>query len=178
MINFEKTELNRIDENTFKLIGSDWMLITAGTKDSFNMMTASWGGLGVLWNKPVSYIFVRPTRYTYEFLEKNKSYSLSFFDEKYRKALSLCGSKSGRDTDKVKESGLTPVVSENGIVHFDEAKLVLECTKLYFQDIDPAHFLDSSIDRLYNNDYHRMYIGEITKIIRKPDSGVYPLDHV
>ncbi len=166
MINYAKTELNRIDENVFKLIGSDWMLITAGSEKSFNTMTASWGGLGVLWNKPVSYIFIRPQRYTYEFMEKNKSYSLSFFDEKYRKALNLCGTKSGRDCDKVKESGLTPVVSENGVVHFAEAKLVLECSKLYYQDIDPSHFLDPSINGIYNNDYHRMYIGSITDIIK------------
>ena len=166
MINFAKTDLHRIDENVFKLIGSDWMLLTAGMGKSFNMMTASWGGMGVLWNKPVTYIFVRPTRYTYEFIEKNKTYSLSFFDEKYRKALNLCGTKSGRDIDKVKESGLTPVVSENGIVHFKEAKLVLECTKLYYQDIDPAHFLDPAINKLYDNDYHRMYIGQIIKIIK------------
>lgn len=167
MINFSKTDLHRIDENTFKLIGSDWMLITSGTRGSFNTMTASWGGLGVLWNKPVSYIFVRPTRYTYEFLERNKTYSLSFFDEKYRRALSICGSKSGRDTDKVREAGLTPVVSESGIVHFGEAKLVLECTKLYYDDIEPSHFLSPEIDKMYENDYHRMYIGEITGIIKK-----------
>ncbi len=167
MIKYSETDLNKIDENIFKLIGSDWMLITAGTEDSFNTMTASWGGLGVLWNKPVSYIFVRPQRYTYEFLEKNKSYSLSFFDEKYRKALSLCGSKSGRDLDKVKEAGLTPVVSDDGIVHFAEAKLVLECSKLYYQDIDPSHFLDKAIEQFYNKDYHRMYIGEIKNIIKK-----------
>jgi len=123
--------------------------------------------MGVLWNKPVTYIFVRPQRYTYEFLEKNKSYSLSFFDEKYRKALTICGSKSGRDIDKVKEAGLTPVVSDNGIVHFSEAKLVVECSKLYYQDIDPSHFLDKSINELYDNDYHRMYIGEITGIVKK-----------
>lgn len=166
MIKFAETDLNRIDESVFKLIGSDWMLITSGTKDSYNTMTASWGGMGVLWNKPVSYIFVRPQRYTYEFLERNKAYSLSFFDEKYRKALTLCGSKSGRDIDKVKEAGLTPVTSEKGIVHFAEAKLVLECSKLYYQDIDPANFLDPSINSMYNNDYHRMYIGEITKIIK------------
>lgn len=167
MLKFEKTDLGRIDENVFKLIGSDWMLITAGEKDSFNTMTASWGGMGVLWNKPVSYIFVRPTRYTYEFLEKNKSFSLSFFDETHRKALSVCGTKSGRDTDKVKEAGLTPVVSENGIVHFDEAKLVLECSKIYYQDIDSSNFLDPVIEGFYNKDYHRMYIGEITNIIKK-----------
>ncbi len=174
MIKYEKTQLNKIDENPFKLIGSDWMLITAGDKKSFNTMTASWGGVGVLWNKPVSYIFVRPTRYTYEFIEKSKGYSLSFFDEKYRKALSICGTKSGRDTDKVKEAGLTPVVSDTGIVHFDEAKLVLECSKLYFQDIDPANFLDPSINSLYDNDYHRMYIGEITGIIKGVDGMAFP----
>ncbi|HNX24854.1 MAG TPA: flavin reductase family protein [Spirochaetota bacterium] len=167
MLNYSKTDLNMIDENVFKLIGSDWMLITSGTKDSFNTMTASWGGFGVLWNKPVSYIFVRPQRYTYEFLERNKSYSLSFFDEKYRKALTICGSKSGRDIDKVSEAGLTPVMSDNGIVHFAEAKLVVECSKLYYQDIDPSQFLDNSINKLYDNDYHRMYIGEITGIIKK-----------
>ncbi len=178
MIKYEKTQLNRIDENVFKLIGSDWMLITAGTKDSFNTMTASWGGLGVLWNKPVSYIFVRPTRYTYEFLENSGTYSISFFNEKYRNALSICGSKSGRDIDKVKEAGLTPVVSENGIVYFDEAKLVLECTKLYYQDIDPSHFLDPKINELYNNDYHRMYIGEITGIKKMIESGDYPQTHI
>ncbi len=167
MIKFFETDLNKIDENVFKLIGTDWMLITAGTKDSFNTMTASWGGMGVLWNKPVTYIFVRPQRYTYEFLEREKSYSLSFFDEKYRKALTLCGSKSGRDIDKVREAALTPVVSENGIVYFAEAKLVVECSKMYYQDIDPANFLDPSINGMYNNDYHRMYIGQITKIIKK-----------
>jgi len=167
MIKFSETDLNMIDENVFKLIGSDWMLITSGTEDSYNTMTASWGGMGVLWNKPVSYIFIRPQRYTYEFLEKNKTYSLSFFDEKYRKALNICGTKSGRDLDKVKEAGLTPAVSENGLVHFSEAKLVLECSKMYYQDINPANFLDPSINAIYNNDYHRMYIGEITKIIKK-----------
>lgn len=167
MIKYEKTDLHKIEENPFKLIGSDWMLITAGDENLFNTMTASWGGVGVLWNKPVSYIFVRPSRYTYEFLEKNKTFSLSFFDEKYRKALSICGSKSGRDTDKVKEAGLTPVVSESGIVHFSEAKLVIECTKLYYQDIDPSNFLDPAIEGFYNDDYHRMYIGEITQIITK-----------
>jgi len=178
MIKYEKTDLHKVDENVFKLIGSDWMLITAGTADSFNTMTASWGGLGVLWNRPVSYIFVRPARYTYEFMEKNKTFSLSFFEEKHRKALSICGTKSGRDTDKVKEAGLTPVVSEAGIVHFDEAKLVLECTKLCYQDIDPANFLDPSIKSLYDNDYHRFYIGEITAVIKKMEAAAYPQTHV
>lgn len=156
-----------IDENIFKLIGEDWMLITSGNKDSFNTMTASWGGMGILWNRPVSYIFVRPTRYTYEFIEKDNGYTLSFFNGRYRKALTLCGSTSGRDTDKVAEAGLTPEETESGAISFKEARLVLECRKLYFQDIDPAHLIDSSIEKMYNNDYHRMYIGEITAIRKR-----------
>lgn len=167
MIDFKTTDLHKIDENTFKLIGSDWMLITSGNLQSYNTMTASWGGLGVLWNKPVSYIFIRPTRYTYEFVEKNSTYTLSFFSEKYRKALTLCGSKSGRDIDKAKAAGITPEETGNGTVFFTEARLILECRKLYFQDINPSHFLDSSINKLYDNDYHRMYIGEITGISKK-----------
>jgi len=167
MTDFKKPDLNMIDENVFKLIGEDWMLITSGNKDSFNTMTASWGGMGILWNRPVSYIFVRPTRYTYEFIEKNNGYTLSFFSERYRKALTLCGSTSGRDTDKIAEAGLTPQETESGEISFKEARLVLECRKLYFQDIDPAHFIDSSIEKMYDNDYHRMYIGEITGIRKR-----------
>jgi flavin reductase (DIM6/NTAB) family NADH-FMN oxidoreductase RutF len=163
----KKPDLNLIDESVFKLIGDDWMLVTSGSINSFNTMTASWGGMGILWNKPVSYIFIRPTRYTYEFLEKNETYTLSFFSEKYRKALSLCGSKSGRDIDKVKETGLTPEETGKGMVAFKEAKLVLECRKLYFQDIDPANFLEASINKMYDNDYHRMYIGEIMGIKKR-----------
>lgn len=167
MTDFKKPDLNMIDENVFKLIGEDWMLITSGNKDSFNTMTASWGGMGILWNRPVSYIFVRPTRYTYEFIEKSNGYTLSFFSERYRKALTLCGSTSGRDTDKIAEAGLTPQETESGEISFKEARLVLKCRKLYFQDIDPAHFIDSSIEKMYDNDYHRMYIGEITGIRKR-----------
>jgi flavin reductase (DIM6/NTAB) family NADH-FMN oxidoreductase RutF len=164
---FKKPDLTMIDENIFKLIGEDWMLVTSGNISSFNTMTASWGGMGVLWNKPVSYIFIRPTRYTYGFIEKNNTYTLSFFSEKYRKALTLCGTKSGRDIDKAKEAGITPEEAESGTVYFKEARLAFECRKLYFQDIDPSHFLDSSIEKMYDNDYHRMYVGEITGIRKK-----------
>ncbi len=165
MTGFKKPDLNIFDENIFKLIGEDWMLITSGNINSFNTMTASWGGMGILWNKPVSYIFIRPTRHTYGFIEKNNSYTLSFFSEKYRKALTLCGTKSGRDINKAKEAGLTPEETEGGTVYFKEARLVFACRKLYFHDIDPSHFLDGSIQKMYNNDYHRMYVGEITGII-------------
>lgn len=158
-----------LKDNPFKLVGSDWMLITAGTPDSFNTMTASWGGFGVLWNKNIAWCVVRPTRYTYGFMEKAESFSLSFFTEDYRKALSLCGSKSGRDIDKAAAAGLTPTPGKlEGTTTFEQARLVIECRKLYYQDIDPAHFLDASIDRNYpEKDYHRMYIGEIINCLIK-----------
>lgn len=154
-----------IEKNVFTQIGDQWTLITAGTREKCNTMTASWGGLGVLWNKNVATIYIRPQRYTYEFLEANDTFTLSFFGADYRKALALCGSKSGRDLDKVAECGFTVETAGNGAPYFTEAELVLVCKKLYYQDIDPAHFLDPSIANNYNNDYHRMYIGEITEVL-------------
>ena len=168
MKKFKEIKPSEIGENAFKLIGTDWMLITAGSTSSFNAMTASWGGIGVLWHKNVCTIYVRPQRYTYEFLEKNDNFTLSFFSEKYKDALKLCGSKSGRDSDKIKEAGITPVETENGSVFFQEASLVIECRKIYYLDIDPENFIDPSIAENYpNKDYHRMYIGEILNCLRK-----------
>lgn len=164
MAEFVEILPEKLDESAFKLIGSDWMLITAGRMDSFNTMTASWGGLGVLWNKNVCYCVIRPQRYTHEFMEKSQYFTLSFFDRDYRKALEICGTKSGRDVDKVKETGLTPVRAGCGAVYFDEARIVMECRKIYFQDINPANFVDRTIaDNYPDEDYHRMYVGEIMK---------------
>jgi flavin reductase (DIM6/NTAB) family NADH-FMN oxidoreductase RutF len=158
-----KVSADELKDNVFKLIGADWMLITAGNVNSYNTMTASWGAMGVLWNKNVCFCFIRPARHTRLFVEKNKSFTLSFFDEKYRNALNLCGTISGRDSDKAKEAGITPVESPSGSVCFSEARLVIECKKIYFQDIDYANFLDESIGANYpKKDYHRMYVGEIT----------------
>jgi flavin reductase (DIM6/NTAB) family NADH-FMN oxidoreductase RutF len=162
---FTETKPELLTDNPFKLIGADWMLITAGSPDSYNTMTASWGGLGVLWERKVCYIFIRPTRHTYAFIERSQDFTISFFEEKYRSALQFCGSHSGRDTDKIKGAGLTPV-KEGGVVYFEEARLVLECRKLYFQDISPECFLDPKIDGMYPmKDYHRMYVGEIRKCL-------------
>jgi len=156
-----------ITDNAFKLIGKDWMLITSGIPGSFNSMTASWGGLGVLWEQPVAFCFVRPTRYTYEFMERSPKFSLSFFEERYRKALTFCGSHSGRDTDKIAGSGLTPRIDGTSI-YFAEARLVLLCRKIYFQDISPDCFLDPKTHDLYpQKDYHRMYVGQIEKCLIK-----------
>lgn len=157
-------EPERVSENPFQLIGSDWMLITAGNLQKFNTMTASWGGMGILWNKKVCFCLVRPSRYTYNFIEEAQSFTLSFFEEKYRKALAFCGSRSGREVDKIAATGLTPVEGSQGTVYFQEARLVMECRKIYYQDLEPGNFLDSGIEKNYNgNDYHRLYVGEITE---------------
>jgi flavin reductase (DIM6/NTAB) family NADH-FMN oxidoreductase RutF len=157
-----------LKDNVFKLIDRDWMLVTAGSLKSWNTMTASWGGLGVLWNKPVAFAFVRPTRHTYGFMEKADKFTLSFFPEKHREALLFCGTKSGRDCDKAKETGLVPVAPAPGAVSFEEARLVLVCRKLYTTDIDPARFLHPKLDRNYpKKDYHRLYIGEVVRCLAR-----------
>jgi len=159
----KKVKLDKITEHPFTVIDKDWMLIAAGPSEAYNMMTASWGGLGTLWNKSVCYVFIRPTRLTYKFMENNSTFSINFFEEKYRKVLNLCGSKSGRDINKMFLPELT-VTTENGTVYFNEARLVLICKKLYYQDIDPKYFIEPDLDKNYvNKDYHRMYIGEIVQ---------------
>ena len=165
MEGFKLIKADEIQDNPFKLIGNDWMLITAGPPDNYNTMTASWGGMGVLWNKNVCFIFVRPSRYTYEFMEKNQTFSLSFFTEEWRNALNICGTKSGRNINKAKETGLEPVPGNHHTTGFAQAKLIIECRKLYFQDLIPEQFLDSSINKCYiGGDYHRVYVGEILAI--------------
>ena len=153
----------KLTDNVFKLIGKDWMLITAGTEGHFNTMTASWGGLGVLWHKPVSTVYIRPTRYTDGFMKKNPIFTLSFFEEKYRGMLEVCGTISGRDKDKVSIAGLHGVELPDGGISFDEARLAIRCRKLYEDTLNPEHFLDTSIEKNYpKRDYHNIYIGEIT----------------
>lgn len=157
-----------ITENTFKLIGSDWGLVTAGSREKSNTMTVSWGGAGIMWNKPVSFIFIRPQRYTFEFLEKNGCFTLSFFDESYRDALRLCGTKSGRELDKAQAAGLTTVYTDEGVPYFAEAKLVLVCRKLYAQSLNADCVIASEVLGNYNpDDWHKMYISEITAVLQK-----------
>lgn len=159
---FTEIKPEEIKDNTFKLIGSDYMLITAGNLKSYNTMTASWGGLGVLWNKNIAVCFVRPHRYTYQFMESTDNFTLSFFEQKYKGVLDYCGSKSGRDVNKALECKLTAIESTLKGVFFSQARLVLECKKIYFQDLQESNFLDKSIAHNYpKKDFHRMYIGEI-----------------
>ena len=166
MANFKKISAEEITENPFKLIGSDWALVTSGSKDSFNTMTVSWGGVGIMWGKPCAFTFIRPQRHTFGFTENNEYYTMSFFDEKFRKALQFCGSKSGRDYDKVKETGLTPAFTEDGVPYFEEAKLVLVCKKAYSQFLTEDCFEDkANVSKWYEQkDFHKMYISEIQSI--------------
>ena len=126
--NMKKTELKTLaNENAFDLIGKEWMLVTAGNKEKFNTMTASWGGIGWLWNRPVAFVFIRPERYTHDFIERESRLTLSFYKEEFRGILHFCGTKSGRDVDKVKETGLKPVALESGAMTFEQARLTLDC---------------------------------------------------
>ena len=164
---FKKVTWEALKENPIKLIGKDWMLVGAGNVEKgFNMMTASWGGVGWLWEKPVGFIFVRPQRYTHEFTEREGYYTMTFYDEKYRDVLKKMGSVSGRNFDKIKESGLTPFTTENGSIGFKEARIIVECKKLYAGKILEGAFTDPQLAaRIYpNKDFHSMYIGEIVNV--------------
>lgn len=168
----KKTDIKTLAaEDAFTLIGKEWMLITAGTPDHYNTMTASWGGIGWLWNKPVAFIFVRPERHTYGFLEDNEHLTLSFLgnDKAMRDAYTFCGSKSGRDFDKAKETGLTPEATEHGAVTFKQARLVLEGRKLFRSEFANEQFLDKEVLSRWYNDLpggglHTMYVVEIENV--------------
>ena len=162
-----KINPKEIKENIISLFDDNWSLITAGDEKGYNTMTASWGGIGELWNKDVCFIFIRPQRYTYEFVEKNDLFTVSFYGKEYKKALSFCGTKSGRDYDKAKETGLTPLFID-GTVSFEEGKLTLVCRKIAVQDMKPDGFVDKTIDNNYKDgDYHRIYVGEIIACYEK-----------
>ena len=166
MNEFKTISPYELEGNPFQMIDKQWMLITAGNEEKVNTMTASWGGLGILWRKPVNFAFVRPTRYTYEFTEREEYYSLCFFSEEYRDALKLCGTVSGRDRDKIAECHLTTRYDAEA-PYFDEAETVMICRKMAAQDIDPAGFIDPAVEDCYNNDYHRVYTGEIIRVLTR-----------
>ena len=166
----QKIDPKDLKDNVFSLIGERWALITAGTRERCNTMTASWGGLGVLWNKPVATVYIRPQRYTYRFAEETGYFTLTFFGAgEYREALALCGSKSGRDMDKFSAAGLTVGEAACGAPYVAEGELVLVCRKLYRQEMTGECFLDHSlIEKNYlQKDFHTMYVGEIVEAYRR-----------
>lgn len=156
---------DKIPGNIIKMLRDDWMLITAGNDQQFNMMTAGWGGLGMMFGKPVAFCFIAPTRFTYQLMEKGDTYTLSFYTETYRDALKVCGSKSGKDTDKVKASGLTPLTTPNGSKAFSEAWMIIECSKTVAQSITPEAITDPKLKEEWSTkQLYKMFIGEIVNV--------------
>ncbi len=145
-----------------------WLLLTSGdfAQGHFNTMTVAWGSIGVMWNRPFVQVVVRPTRYTYQLMEQYSAFTLCAFSNEYRGALNLLGSRSGRDGDKIAQAGLTPIASTQvAAPGFAEAELIIECIKIYWDDFDPAHFVDPTIEANYSKqDYHRIYFGQVVAI--------------
>ena len=163
--------VSNLTMNPMTLIAKQWMLVTAGDEaGGYNTMTASWGHLGSIWGHngglPTSVIYVRPQRYTKEFLDREPLYTLCFFPERCKKALGYLGTHSGRDGDKIAAAGLTPVFGE-GYTYFAEASLTLVCRKLYRAPLLEDGFLDKKIveDCYPQKDFHDLYIGEIVKVL-------------
>ena len=159
---------DRLRVDPHALWGEQWFLLTSGDFGAghYNTMTVAWGSFGTMWSMPFAQIVVRPVRYTFEFTEQYDTFTLSAFAEKLRPALQILGSKSGRDGDKITETGLTPMASTRvASPGFEEAELIIECRKIYAQDMDPACFVDPEIDKNYaKKDYHRIYYGEILAV--------------
>jgi flavin reductase (DIM6/NTAB) family NADH-FMN oxidoreductase RutF len=171
METFKQIKPTDITDNVFKLLDKDWMLVTAGKLEDYNMMTASWGHMGILWNLPIAIAYIRPHRHTFGFANRYDHFTLSFFAERYRTALQFCGTRSGRDYDKAAETGLTPIATALGNVFFEEARLVLECRKVYVDDLKKKNFLLPKIAKKHyrKNDFHRFFMGEILNIYTGKD---------
>ncbi len=170
-LGFKKAEISELDLDPFKMIGEKWMLITAGDEKASNTMTASWGGLGVIWSKPVAAVVIRPQRYTKEFVDSSDRFTLSFYPQDKKDALVYCGSHSGRDLQpnkKAENAGLTAMYHD-GTVSYEQAELILVCKKLYETDILPECFEDMTLDKenYPQNDYHRVYIAQIISAYKK-----------
>lgn len=173
-MSFVKIKPEKVDFNVFQKIRYDWLLITSGTKESFNSMTACWGGFGHLWDiHHTCFIFVRPARFTFDFLENYDNFTIQLFSSEYKDKLHYFGSNSGRDVDKVYNTNFHPKFSSN-YIYYEESKIVFKCKKIYFQDIDKNNFLDDTITDWYSNNfpehgYHRMYVGSIEEVLIKQE---------
>lgn len=168
MNKFKEIKPEDLNQSAFKLIGKDWMLITAEKESKVNTMTAAWGGLGVMWGKNVAYIVIRPQRFTKEFVDSSSTFSLTFFDNSFRKQLSYLGTVSGKDEDKISKSNLTVAYSDD-TPYFEESKITVICKKLYAQDFKPECFIETSLDEKWypERDHHTLYIAEVEKILIK-----------
>lgn len=165
MENFRQIDPLEITDNFIRAIGREWMLVTAGDRQRCNTMTASWGMAGEIWGRPAALVVIRPQRYTREFADREERMTLSFFAPEYRKALAYCGSHSGRDEDKIARAGLTVAYTDDEVPALAEARLVLQCRKLYVGRIRPEEFVDRRCDEEWypGHDYHKTYIVEIER---------------
>ncbi len=164
---FEKINPNEINKNPFDLINKDWALVAAEKDGKVNALTASWGGVGVLWNKNVVFLFIRNSRYTKEFIDSAETFSLTFFNhEKYAETYKYFGSVSGRTEDKIAKQGLT-VAKTEGTPYFSQGKLAVICRKLSAMPFDKSTFIDSGLAPAFyaDDDMHTMYIGEIVSAL-------------
>lgn len=168
MNQFVSIQPEALDKNPFQLIGKGWMLVTAQANGKANTMTASWGGLGVMWGKNVAYVVIRPQRYTKTFIDASDRFSLTFYDESFKKELGYLGKVSGRDEDKIAKAGLT-LTHEGETPYFEEANLALVCKKLYAQEFKPECFIETELDGKWypNKDYHVLYVVEVEKVLVK-----------
>ena len=167
-MSFQEIELKSLAGNPFAAICDEWALLSAGNEEKFNTMTIGWGTMGVIWHKPVVTAFIRPQRYTKEFVDNSELFTVCFFPGEYRKELERLGSKSGRGFDKMAGSSLTPCFID-GTVAFDEASIVFVCRKLYGgQQLDPSRFVDSKLDKKFypDKDYSYIYFGEIVRVLQ------------
>jgi len=163
----KKIEAKEFLCNPFTMIGDEWLLLTAGDRSGIGTMTASWGGLGVLWMKNVATVYLRPQRHTKVFFDKHDIFTISVLAPEFKKAHDVCGRQSGRDVDKIALTGLRPLYLEGyeNAVTFEQAKTALVCKKIYRDTIKPEFFIDPSIDQNYpGKDYHYFYIGEILEV--------------
>lgn len=168
MDNFEKKEVLSFSSNLLNNILQNWLLITCGNINDYNMMTASWGTFGILWNKPIAQVFIRPSRYTFEYILKNDYFSISFFDSSYKDTLNILGSKSGRDFDKMNIEGLKAIDYEGKTVFFEQAKQVLICKKIYSLKMQSENIETDIKNNFYKNgDYHHIFYGEIVDFLKK-----------
>ncbi len=161
---FKEINFREIKENLVQMIADEWMLVTAGTKESgYNMMTASWGFAGEMWGADSMITVIRPARYTMEFIEKNDYFTLSFYGD--NKAIhKICGSQSGRDINKTEATGLTPVF-DGDATYFEQARVVVVLKKQYVQQMEEKCFTDPEPLRWYNNDLHYAVIGKVEKVL-------------
>lgn len=168
MHSFQPFTADMMECNPFEKIGKEWMLVTAGSGQKANTMTASWGGLGVMWGKDVAYVVIRQSRYTKEFIDEEKAFSLSFLGEKHRNMLKYLGTVSGRTEDKIKEAGVE-INYEKGVPFVDQAELVLICRVLSATELRAEDFIERELDQQWysDKDYHTLYIAEITDFLAR-----------